>query len=577
MIVSLVAAISGWGRTTLATNIGPDAAGYTATDSVPFSFEDISTTGTRVLAGEDDSFVSAPLGFAFEFYGTVYTSVFLSSNGMVTFTAGNRSYHNDDLNTVGAPGQVLPHDLPLVAVLWDDWQFFTSGADGVYYQTLGPMGSRVFVAQWQIAYGYVSSPSSVTFQVILYEGSNRVLMQYLDVDSGDSRSFGAQATVGIRDVGGHSNGRRLQWSFNSGVIANGQAVVFQEICDSDGTVDPGEQCDDGNGVSGDGCSATCQIEMCYTCPTPGSPCVPDDGAPCDDSLFCNGADTCSGGTCSVHLGDPCAGGSECNTQCNEAAADCFDTGGTPCTDDGNPCSVDLCDGSGNCDHPAGNPGASCRLPFDPCDLEEFCDGFSTSCPTDQVIGDDDNDGTCNDTDPCTNINPTYIVKARVLIRRLAGPSGNDVLAFRGEMVLPHPFDPPLDPIAKGVRIVLVDDSGTTVTDSTVPSGAYNLTTKRGWTTDSSRSDRWIFRDSRAIGDVTKVVIRDRSSKTPGLVAFSVVGRQGAFPVSAVPVTATFVLDPPTALTGQCGEALFPGPRPAPACAFGSSEDIVTCR
>jgi cysteine-rich repeat protein len=33
-----------------------------------------------------------------------------------------------------------------------------------------------------------------------------------------------------------------------------------------------EQCDDGNAVSGDGCSATCQIEPGYSCDAAGSPC-----------------------------------------------------------------------------------------------------------------------------------------------------------------------------------------------------------------------------------------------------------------------------------------------------------------
>ena len=44
----------------------------------------------------------------------------------------------------------------------------------------------------------------------------------------------------------------------------------------DGTIQAlaGEQCDDGNAGSGDGCSATCQIEAGYVCPSPGSPCQP---------------------------------------------------------------------------------------------------------------------------------------------------------------------------------------------------------------------------------------------------------------------------------------------------------------
>ena len=33
-----------------------------------------------------------------------------------------------------------------------------------------------------------------------------------------------------------------------------------------------EQCDDGNRMSGDGCTQTCAVEAGWTCPTPGSPC-----------------------------------------------------------------------------------------------------------------------------------------------------------------------------------------------------------------------------------------------------------------------------------------------------------------
>jgi cysteine-rich repeat protein len=53
----------------------------------------------------------------------------------------------------------------------------------------------------------------------------------------------------------------------------------------DGVVDPGEQCDDGNLLAGDCCSPTCTAE-----PT-GSPC-PDDGDPCTANQ-CDGAGHCA--------------------------------------------------------------------------------------------------------------------------------------------------------------------------------------------------------------------------------------------------------------------------------------------
>jgi len=39
-----------------------------------------------------------------------------------------------------------------------------------------------------------------------------------------------------------------------------------------GQVDTGEQCDDANQTSDDGCSATCQLEAGWSCPLPGRPC-----------------------------------------------------------------------------------------------------------------------------------------------------------------------------------------------------------------------------------------------------------------------------------------------------------------
>src|SRR5207253_7587214 len=54
--------------------------------------------------------------------------------------------------------------------------------------------------------------------------------------------------------------------------------------------------------------------------------------------------------------------------------------------DGNPCSVDECDGSSDtCQHPAGNAGATCRAAGGPCDDVETCTGTSTTCPADGFL------------------------------------------------------------------------------------------------------------------------------------------------------------------------------------------------
>src|SRR5207302_77640 len=81
-------------------------------------------------------------------------------------------------------------------------------------------------------------------------------------------------------------------------------------------------------------------------------------------------------------------------------ADAKQATGTACTDDGNPCTTDACDGTSvTCQHTAGNPGALCRAAANECDLPESCTGSSPSCPTDLVKA----AGTAcaDDGNPCT--------------------------------------------------------------------------------------------------------------------------------------------------------------------------------
>ena len=62
-------------------------------------------------------------------------------------------------------------------------------------------------------------------------------------------------------------------------------------------------CFDGNAADGDGCSAACQVEPCFTCSGLPSVCVPSlPVAACDDGSVCTTGETCS-------VGGACGGGS----------------------------------------------------------------------------------------------------------------------------------------------------------------------------------------------------------------------------------------------------------------------------
>jgi cysteine-rich repeat protein len=77
-----------------------------------------------------------------------------------------------------------------------------------------------------------------------------------------------------------------------------QAVCITNDC-GNGIVDPGEECDDGNILNGDGCSATCLNEGCGNG-------VVDPGELCDDGNTSNGACT-NGGSCDTDSDCPGTG------------------------------------------------------------------------------------------------------------------------------------------------------------------------------------------------------------------------------------------------------------------------------
>src|SRR5437870_9584923 len=70
---------------------------------------------------------------------------------------------------------------------------------------------------------------------------------------------------------------------------------------------------------------------------------------------------------------------------SSCGSDTVEPAGTSCTDDDNPCTTDVCNGTAGvpaCTHPAGNAGTVCRDSAGQCDVAETCTGTSAACPAD---------------------------------------------------------------------------------------------------------------------------------------------------------------------------------------------------
>lgn len=105
-----------------------------------------------------------------------------------------------------------------------------------------------------------------------------------------------------------------------GTSASSAADKFTYVAPlcGNGTLDPTEQCDDGNSTGGDGCSAQCTIESCFMCVGQPSICSPAPaGTACDDGNACTVGETCDGS-------GVCGGFTSCrvNSTCNVCGQMC---------------------------------------------------------------------------------------------------------------------------------------------------------------------------------------------------------------------------------------------------------------
>ncbi|WBA42065.1 T9SS type A sorting domain-containing protein [Hymenobacter canadensis] len=152
------------------------------------------TASVATVVQDDDAISGAlPIGFPFAFDGIPYTTVYASSNGFLSFNANATSGLTNNLTTGGGTSQ-----LPLLAPLWDDLggELANSAAR---YQTSGTAPNRVFTFEWQNwSWNYNATSAVVSFQVKLYETSNRIEFVYRP-EGGAANS--PSASIGIAGTG----------------------------------------------------------------------------------------------------------------------------------------------------------------------------------------------------------------------------------------------------------------------------------------------------------------------------------------------------------------------------------------
>ncbi len=163
-------------------------------ENIEYNWTDISTAG-ELISLYNDSYETKTLPFNFTFYGEVKNTIYISSNGYISF---NSNYATSD-SYQDLPNTYAPNDL--LAAYWRD--LFPSGDDIFYYAT----ESEVIVQYNNI--------NGNTFQIIL-NSDNTILFQYLTVN-GYYNSTGIENSDGTEGV---------SICFNQGYLTDEMAILF---------------------------------------------------------------------------------------------------------------------------------------------------------------------------------------------------------------------------------------------------------------------------------------------------------------------------------------------------------------
>ena len=179
-----------------------------AADGPNFDWIEIAETGTNMNLTDESYYFPITLGFDFDFYGTSYRQIAVSSNGTIYFEDSLMVFDNTCLGSSVGPQS-------FIAMHWDD--LVPEGPNNVYFEITGAEPNRVLVIEFDEVRIY-NSNDIITVQAQLFENNSDVLLLYSET----GLSAGSGATVGIQA----NSLEFMQYSCNQALLEAGLAMRF---------------------------------------------------------------------------------------------------------------------------------------------------------------------------------------------------------------------------------------------------------------------------------------------------------------------------------------------------------------
>jgi len=189
-------------------------------NEIPYNFYDISFLGSYYEVILNDDEVSAPIniGFNFDYFGSSYNELYISSNGYVSFSPPNTN------NTYNGSGCCESENLPdahypnnVIALGWEDLDPPEGGK--IFAATLGTAPNRYCIIQFN-EIEHTQSSNHVTSQIVLRETSNDI-----EIHIKELQSDGGFHSIGVENIDG-STGTSISFSKNN-IYQKGYLLQFQ--------------------------------------------------------------------------------------------------------------------------------------------------------------------------------------------------------------------------------------------------------------------------------------------------------------------------------------------------------------
>ena len=215
---------------------GPDEFGYVWIDSdepngPTYNWIDLYAIGDPLYMGDDENQGPFYLDFNFPFYGELFSSFNICSNGFISFTSTSNSLSNS-----GLPDPYAPENL--IAGFWDDLNPYAGGS--VYYY----FTSDTAIVAWLDVPHYAGS-GTYSFEIILTSSGAITLQYQYMTDVLNSSTIGIQngdMTIGLQvaydqyyihdEMAIRINSGWLSTSPNTGTIQPGGNAVVNVVMDA---------------------------------------------------------------------------------------------------------------------------------------------------------------------------------------------------------------------------------------------------------------------------------------------------------------------------------------------------------